>query len=203
MPKPKEITDGLQAIVNGYPVFAILWHAAFYLLIIALIAKWLPSNRLLGILFCLPLLSVAVFAWIIGNPFNGSLFSILAILILLFALKANTLPVSTSQLLFIGTGILMIVFGLVYPHFISNVTIVKYFYATPVGLIPCPTLSILIGLALVFNGLGSNAISLVLIISGLFYGLFGVFRLAVHLDLFLVAGALALLTKYILSLRVT
>ena len=71
MPKTEEIINGLQSIVNDYSTFAIIWHAVFYFLLAGLIAKWQPSNKLL----CLPLISVSVFAWLSGNPFNGILFS--------------------------------------------------------------------------------------------------------------------------------
>lgn len=46
------------------------------------------------ILFCLPVVSVSVLAWFSGNPFNGSLFAVLAILIIIFGLKASSQPVT-------------------------------------------------------------------------------------------------------------
>jgi hypothetical protein len=49
-----------------------------------------------------------------------------------------------------------------------------------------------IGFALLGNGLGSRVWSLTLAAVGLFYGLFGVLRLGVLLDIGLVGGALAL-----------
>ncbi len=118
MPKTEEILDGLQKIVNDYSTIAIIWHIIFYALIAALIFKWLPTNRLFGLLICVPILSVAVLAFLSGNPFNGILFSILAVLIIIFGLRASSQPVQTSQIIFMVIGILMIVFGLVYPHFI-------------------------------------------------------------------------------------
>ncbi len=69
------------------------------------------------------------------------------------------------------------------------------------GLIPCPTLSILIGFLLLYNGFGSQSLTLTFIVFGLFYGIFGVLKLAVYLDIFLVFGAVSLLVKYILSLK--
>ena len=201
MLKAQEIVNGLQTIVNEYSMFSTLWHVAFYILIIALLAKWKPSNELFTILLCLPLLSVAVFAWTAGNPFNGILFSIATILIFIFGFKAPGQPVDFSQGVFWSAGIFMIAFGLVYPHFLETNSVFKYLYASPVGLIPCPTLSILIGFALLFNGFGSNAITLTLIVFGLFYGIFGALKLAVHLDFFLVLGTVTLLVKYIFSLR--
>lgn len=202
MLKSEEIIVGLQTIVNEYSLFSVVWHVVFYVLIAALIAKWRPSNQLFALLICLPAISVAIFAWLSGNPFNGTLFILLAILILIFGLKSSGQPVNVSQMPFVVVGILMIVFGLVYPHFIETNSVLKYLYASPVGLIPCPTLSILIGFALLFNGFGSQAITLTLIVFGLFYGIFGVLKLVVYLDLFLIFGTIALLIKYFLSSKV-
>jgi hypothetical protein len=173
MLKAQEILNGLQKIVNEYSILAVIWHVIFYTLIIALAAKWQPTDRILGTLMFIPLLSVAILAWISGNPFNGTLFSILSILILIFGLKTSAQPISLSQLVYLITGILMVGFGLVYPHFTGN-SLIKHLYASPIGLIPCPTLSVLIGFALIFNGFGSQTINLIYIIFGFFYGIFGV-----------------------------
>jgi len=201
MIKSEDILKGLQSIVNDYASFAIIWHGLFYLLIAALILKWQPSNKLFGLMLTLPILSVAVFAWISGNPFNGSIFSITAILLIFFGFKANNQAIDYSQLTFIIAGILMILFGLIYPHFISPDSPLKYLYASPAGLIPCPTLSVIIGFLLLYNGFGSQPLTITFIILGLFYGIFGVLKLAVYLDLFLLFGTITLLIKYILSLR--
>ncbi|MFO7670922.1 MAG: hypothetical protein R6W31_14800 [Bacteroidales bacterium] len=106
-----------------------------------------------------------------------------------------------SQITFMVIGILMIVFGLIYPHFITSDSFVKYLYASTAGIIPCPTLSIIIGFLLLYNGFGSQAITLTLVIFGLFYGIFGVLKLAVYLDIFLIFGAASLFLKYIMALR--
>ncbi len=201
MPKTEDILNGLQSIVNDYSSYAIIWHAIFYLLLATIIFFWQPSNRTFALIICLPVISVAAFSWVSGNPFNGFLFTVLAILIIIFGFKASNAPINVSTLPYLVAGILMIVFGLVYPHFINADSIIKYLYASPVGLIPCPTLSIIIGLLLIYNGLASPSITLALIIFGLFYGIFGVLKLGVYLDIFLVFGTLALLTKYALSLK--
>jgi hypothetical protein len=201
MLKSEDIINGLQSIVNDYSTFAIIWHGFFYILIAALIAKWAPSNKLFGLLTCLPLISVAIIAWITGNPFNGTVFSIASILLIIFGFKTNGQPIDYSQLPFIIAGILMITFGLVYPHFTNPDSIIKYLYTSPAGLIPCPTLSVIIGFLLLYNGFGSQPITLTLIVLGLFYGIFGVLKLAVYLDLFLLFGTITLLIKYLISLR--
>ena len=125
----------------------------------------------------------------------------MTVLIIIFGLKASNQLIQTSKLIYAIIGIMMIVFGLVYPHFVNSDSVFKYLYASPAGLIPCPTLSLIIGLLLLYNGFGSNAITLTFIVFGLFYGLFGVLKLAVYLDIFLVFGTITLLVKYVLSLR--
>jgi len=86
---------------------------------------------------------------------------------------------------------------MVYPHFIQPSSVLGYLYAAPAGLIPCPTLSILIGLALIYDCFGSRSLSILLIIFGLFYGVFGVFKLKVLIDVFLLFGAMMLLVRHI------
>ena len=201
MLKSEDIISGLQSIVDKYSTFAIAWHIVLYVLIAALLAKWIPTNKTLAIIISFPILSVAVFAWLTGNPFNGMMFSIATILLVIFGLKASSQSISFSQLPFIIAGILMITFGLVYPHFINPNSVIKYLYSSPVGLIPCPTLSLIIGFLLLYNGLGSQPITIVIIILGLFYSIFGVVKLKVNLDFFLLLGTITLMIKYIVNLR--
>ncbi|MDP4224219.1 MAG: hypothetical protein Q8868_12995 [Bacteroidota bacterium] len=201
MPKTEEIINGLQRIVDNYSSYAIIWHAVFYLLLAALLLRWQPSNKLLSLAVCLPVISVAVFAWLTANPFNGILFSVLTMLIIMFSFGASNQPIQTSQLVYVVIGLMMIVFGLVYPHFVNSNSFLKFLYASPVGLIPCPTLSLIIGFLLLYNGFGSQSLTLTFIVFGLFYGLFGVLKLAVYLDIFLVFGTITLIVKYALALR--
>jgi hypothetical protein len=169
----------------------------FIALIIALLARWQPSYRLLGTMMLLPLLSVSAFAWITGNPFNGLLFSAAALLVMFFGLKAPDQTIVMSRLPFAVAGIVMIIFGLLYPHFIETQSPLTYLYASPTGLVPCPTLSVVIGFALLFNGFGSKALSIVLIAYGLFYGLFGLIILSVYLDIGLIIGSVTLLLQLV------
>jgi len=73
---------------------------------------------------------------------------------------------------------------------------------TEVELIPCPTLSILMGLLLLYNGFGSQSKTITFIAFGLFYGIFGVLKLSVYLDIFLILGSITLLVRYFIPLKV-
>lgn len=51
----------------------------------------------------------------------------------------------------------LVVFGWTYPHFVSTHSWIEYAYAAPLGLIPCPTLSVVIGFTLLVRDVGTSA----------------------------------------------
>lgn len=193
MPTPEEILQGLFMIANAYTWAAVVWHILFYILIAALILKWRPSNRVLSVLLTLPLLTVSLFAWITGNPFNGSLFLIFGMLLILSGARNPDIPVNTNHTWSTVLGILIIVFGLLYPHFLEAENYFIFLYAAPSGLVPCPTLSIVIGFAILYQGFQSRVWSWILVIPGLIYGLIGTFRLQVYLDMVLLLATVILI----------
>jgi hypothetical protein len=87
----------------------------------------------------------------------------------------------------------LIAYGFVYPHFVDGVWY-RSLYASPVGLVPCPTLAIVAGFALLVQTRHSRALCAVLAGWTAFYALFGVFRLGVWLDIGLLVamGTLAI-----------
>jgi hypothetical protein len=192
-----DILNSLQHAVNRFSKVAVIWHVVFYICIVVLISGWDPSNRFFIMLLSLPLLSVALIAWLSGNFFNGLVFTLVTGLFIFSGSKVQG-NLTSSTALFIIEGALMILFGLAYPHFING-KLIKYFYASPSGILPCPTLSILIGFAFIYNGIGSDVVTITLMILGIFYGLFGMLKLAVQADLVLFIGSLTLLTKFMVK----
>lgn len=147
---------------------------------------------MIGILLALPLVSVSILAWTHANPFNGASFALVAIALLVIAGRFSREAVEIAPARVAVPGALLIGFGWVYPHFLQNASPLDYLYAAPTGLIPCPTLSIVIGFTLVLGGLRSRSWCLVLAIMGLFYGIFGAVRLGVGIDWILALGALGM-----------
>jgi hypothetical protein len=140
-----------------------------------------------------PLLSVSLLAWLSANLFDGLLFALVSVALLIIALRLPREPVEIAPLWLTAAGIFLFLFGCLYPHFLESALFLPYLYAAPVGLIPCPTLSIITGLSLMVGGLESRAWSGVLGGMALFYALFGAIRLGVTIDLILLVGALLLL----------
>lgn len=193
MPTPQQILDGLTAIANGAVPMAMAWHALLFVVVVSLLRGWRPTARPGAAMLSLPLISVGVLAWLYANPFNGTVFLVLALAHAMLALRMpKSLPPRPPPWAFV-VGVVLVGFGWVYPHFVEHRPVWHYMFAAPLGLVPCPTLSAVIGLGLLAGGFGSRSWTLLLAAGGLFYGVFGAWRLGVWIDAVLLAGAVALL----------
>ena len=193
MPTPEQILNSLFEIANTWQPIAIFWHFYFAVLAVGLIKGARPTKRFTGFLLILPLLSVSVLAWLNGNLFSGIVFAVSGTALFCIALRLPASGVKASPRWAVLPGALLVVFGWGYPHFLDTMSYLPYLYAAPTGLIPCPTLSIVIGFSLLLGRLGSRAWSVVLGATGMFYGLLGIWRLSMDLDWLLLIGALILL----------
>jgi len=196
MPGVTDILDGLSAIANENRGVAALWHLAVATALVALALGWRPSTYTARFLASTPLASVAALAFAYGNPFNGLAFSLSAFSLMAVAMIGKCRPVSGGSATGRGLGMATIALAWIYPHFLAGPA-ATYLYASPMGLIPCPTLALAIGLALLGNGLGSRAWSLILATAGVLYGGFGTWRLGVFLDIGLIVAALALVVEVV------
>lgn len=195
MPNAEQILSALHQIANQWQLLAVMWHLYFGVLVIGPVLGQRPSKRLGAVLLGVPLLSVSILAWISANPFNGAIFALVGLALIAMAWRLPNEPVQIVPLWAVYAGVVMFLFGWVYPHFLDTTSFVPYLYAAPTGLVPCPTLSIVIGLSLMVGGFNSRTWSFILGATGLFYGLFGALRLGVTIDLFLLLGALLLVVE--------
>jgi hypothetical protein len=193
MPSAAEILEGLAKIADSSRALAVLWHIYVGLLIVFVLFGFRPQNRLVGALLLPLLASVSVLAWINGNPFNGAAFGALSIALAALLWRLSDKPVERAHPSWLLLGLSLISFGWAYPHFLEDDPAATYLYAAPLGLIPCPSLSLAVGVAIIFNGLHSQLWSLVLASAALFYGAFGALYLGVTIDWVLAGGGVGLL----------
>lgn len=193
MPARDQILTGLVRATNEGVVVAALWHAMVGAAIIALALGWRPSARLTTMLLAAPLASVSASSLWAHNPFNASAFAVLA---LAFVLSARSRERADSAVptprWALGIGSAMIAVGWFYPHFLVG-SYARYLYATPLGLIPCPTLAAVTGFALLGGGLRSRRLSRALVAVTAVYAVLGSAWLGVGIDAALLVGAAALL----------
>ena len=192
MPSSADILAGLRAVATDWQAVAIAWHVAVAAFLASLFLGWRPGRRQAGILLAAPLASVSVLGWLAGDPFNGAVFAAITVALVAVALGLPSAPVSVGPPWAVMAGGFLTAFGWAYPHFLEGASWVTYLYAAPLGLIPCPTLSGVVGVALVADGLGSRAWALIVAAGAVGYGLIGAFRLGVVIDAILLAGAIFL-----------
>lgn len=192
MPSADAILASASTIANEGRAVAVLWHGVLAVLLTAFVCGWRPSTRVVAYVLAAPLLSVSAAAWVWGNPFNGTVFVALFLFVLRLASRLSHDPVRFGTPILATVGVMLVAFGAGYPHFLDTDHWMTYAYAAPLGVLPCPTLSAVIGSTLIFGLLGSVAWSITLAVAGLVYGAIGVFVLGVQLDYALLAGALVL-----------
>ncbi len=196
MPSAAEVLARLTMAASQYVAVAIGWHIVVLTVSLALVTRrFLPSARAATLALTTPLVSVAVVGFLSHNSFNGVLFGAAAIVLALLAVRARGRDGTSSPPVGAAIGIGAIVLGVTYPHFVAAETVLDFFYAAPTGVVPCPTLLVVIGFALLGGGFGARAWSIVLAAFGLFFGLTGVLWLGVTLDVALVVAASALLVE--------
>ena len=191
MPTPQVILDSAAAIANDWRWLAIAWHAVF---IATLIGTWWrrPITRTVATLMIAPVISVGALAWWSGNPFTGTLFACLALLMAVITRRLPDAVIAAGSSAEVAAGCGLAAFGLVYPHFLRTESWVEYLYAAPFGLVPCPTLAALIGVSLFAGSFGSRPWAAVVAGASLIYGVIGVAVLGVWIDVVLIAGGMVL-----------
>ncbi len=192
-PTPEQIMYSLTELANTWRLAAIFWHVYFGIFVAVLIFGVRPSKRIAGLLLALPFLSVSILAFTLFNPVNGIGFAVVGMLLVYVSVKMPREPVQIAPWWVLVAGVFMFVFGWIYPHFLDASSSYSFLYSSPIGVIPCPTLSIGIGLASILTSFNSRKISLILDIAGVVYGLTGFAMLGVTIDLILLFGAVVIL----------
>lgn len=199
MIQPNRLLESLFYIATRYQEFAIFWHLVIYLLLFFIIKQRRLPVVSLSLMIALLFFSVSAFAWQVKNPFNLAAFIMLGVSLIAasISLKRGSITFSSLQFSTI-TGIVSLLAGLFYPHFFGSDWI-KYLYAAPVGLIPCPTLLVAGGIVLIFMRNVPAWRLIILLVFEMFYGTVGAFVLGVGMDYFLYITAAGLL--YLLFIR--
>lgn len=193
MPGSDAILATLGETARRFIALGVAWHVAVAIaLIAAAFVGRSPSRKTATALMSLPFASVSVLAWVMASPFNGLVFAVLALLALVISTRCPAEPLQRPEPWARVAGSVLVGFAWVYPHFLEERSPVSYLFASPMGLIPCPTLALVLGLTLLGAGLAGLRWTIVLAAAGTFYAVFGTLRLGVALDWVLLAGVIAL-----------
>jgi hypothetical protein len=154
--------------------------------------KYLIANSTILILS----LSIVVHAFIYGNPFHLITFIVLAAGTLLALYKGRD-EKNIKFDAFSVISLIIIGMGFWYPEFVSTSTL-GYFMYSPVGIVPCPTLLVILGLLTLLYPRINKAHYITAVLMGFIYGIIGTFVLKVSLDIsLLLVATYALLILFI------
>lgn len=196
MPTTTQILDMLTAAANQAMLIAIAWHVALALILVLVVAGRHPSNGAAMSLSAALLASVAAVAFATGNPFNAIVYAMLALVAVGFAISVPRRPLRPGPDWMSALGVVMMAVGWTYPHFLDG-SPALYLIAAPLGVVPCATLYMVVGISLVGGGLAHRGWMLTFAALALVYGVTGVAILGVYLDIGLIAGAAGLIVAAI------
>jgi hypothetical protein len=203
MASSEGILESLTTVANEWRTLALGWRVLFATVALIVLSGCRPSTRLVAVLLASPVISVGALAWQSGNPFNGTVFAILALALVRMARHFPSEPIAFASRPLVVTGTVLIGFGWVYPHFLEARPWTSYLYEAPLGLIPCPTLLVVVGGSLILCSFESKAWAATVTSAALVYGMIGVFALGVAMDVVLLAGAIVLGGTAVFRLRPT
>lgn len=186
MPSSNQILEQLSAIAHDARVLAIVWHVVIAAVVLQAARGWRPSRRLAMALLLGPLVTAAALGFAHGLPFNGVVLGLGLVALAIVAAGSPARHVVAAPPPAVVLGGALVGFGCWYPHFVDGPALL---YAAPVGLIPCPTLAVLLGATLAAGGFHSSRWSTAVAALGLFYGVVGVAWLGVWVDAVLIGGA--------------
>jgi len=193
------ILEYLRAATVAHWRTAAAWHVVLGTLLSMFAAGWRPSQRHLGTAMALLPASVALVAIDAGNPFNAAVFALLTALLVMIGYHLPSQPVTIQLGMRSATAGVLMAFGWIYPHFVSGPW-TWFLYASPLGIIPCPTLASLAGLMLLV-GMASSRAGRLVGAAAVAYGALGLFYLRVAIDVVLLAGGLLMLVTRHLDSR--
>lgn len=187
----KNLVEYLMIISNknifvnaGMHLLILVSMASIYLLKDMKVRKYVVEGTILALF-----LSVTINAAIYGNPFHAITFGIMAALAVYVLAKGKNMVTMPQQGFRTMVALLFIFLGFWYPE-IVKANIFESLLISPVGVVPCPTLLVALGMLNMFYPNISKVQLIVTAFFGIIYGAIGTFKLGVYFDLWLIGATL-------------
>lgn len=195
---PESVLNYLAMVSNQNIYLNLVMHVITFLSIpsIFLLKNIRVQKAVFNGLVVILTLTVTVNALINGNPFHLVTFAILLIIALIeLVMGRNQVVISASSNVTTFVAFIFLFIGVWYPEFVHTSSLAMLF-VSPMGIVPCPTLIVILSL-FTLNSSGISKLQYIAtIIIGAAYAVIGVFILKVYLDAAL--GILVLYSIYIL-----
>jgi hypothetical protein len=196
MKTPEAITSMLKSIskeVKGYSVFV-------HILFLVVMGLGLLVKKIRNSLFSLFIAFLSLSATIISVKYviapNIIIFAMFFLLIIHAYLTKNLnfdfKNIAPANLFF---GILGLVFGFWYLHWVESPVWLNAFLYSPLGAVNCPTMVTVCGFLCLSQKPRSPILEVAVALITLYFGFFGIFRLGAYVDVALILCALFLIVR--------
>lgn len=140
-------------------------------------------------------LSVTITGLKYGNPVHALTFAVITVFALFELVQGkNDFTIRKTDFQTV-LALLFLFIGFWYPEFVKT-SFVRSLLFSPAGIIPCPTLLIILGLLTLAYPNVNKVQYIITLIMGVFYGFVGVFQLKVYLDIALIVMVICAIFRY-------
>ena len=175
----------------------IIYFALILFFVLRFIGKIKAARIVRNVSVILLILSIIGNALYYGNPFHLITFSVILMFFIIFqkkALKENENFATNKQndikdIAIIIISAIFIFLGVFYPEFVE-VSIPQYLLFAPVGIVPCPTLLVILGFFNLTLTKSDKKTEIAFIILTCVYAIIGTFIFKVYLDITLILLAI-------------
>lgn len=195
--KAESMVNYLIMVSNRNISINLLIHTIIFLSLIVIFFAKDNKLRKYSIYFSILTLSGSVLINAIcgGNKFHIITFALIFLTILFGIITNNeqfNRPEKNINTVF---SIIFLIIGIWYPEFVEA-NALTYFFVSPMGIVPCPTLIAIIGLMSLYYD-KVKIIQFMIIFMGSIYGIIGTFVFKVYFDIWLIAAVAYLLLNII------
>jgi predicted CoA-binding protein len=188
------LLNELTLLANGRIYVALFWHVVLYAALAwAMLSRRGPARSAVALLLLTPVVSATTLAWLRGDLAHALWLTALIAALSVVTIHLPSTPPERTHGWRAWLGWAALALAASYPHYVQVEHASAYLLYAPLGVLPAPTLALLLGASLLLGGLGSRAWSYAVSACAFGVGVLGAFVLEVWIDLALVVAALALL----------
>ena len=196
MKSPEDITNMLTHVTAQVKTFSVITHIIF----LAVIVMGLIFRKIRNSLFFLFIAFLALSATIISIIYmilpNILIFGMFfGLIINAYLRKQLNFELKNQKPVNLAFGIIGIVFGFWYLHWVDSPVCLNALLYSPLGAINCPTMVTICGFLCLTAKPRSVVLEATVALITLYFGFFGIFRLGAYVDIVLIVCALFMILR--------
>ena len=193
---PQQVNDMLQKATSGLKNYALIVHIIF----ISTFFTGIFLRKIRNIIFPLLMIFISISAVVAAVLYkilpNIVIYGLYAVLITVSHIKKEfDFDFKKKSWLSYVFGILGIVMGFWYLHWVEKPILINALFFSPLGIVNCPTMLVVCGILIFNSNTKLYLLESVVGLSTLWIGFMGIFALEAYIDIILIITALFILIR--------